>query len=302
MEYDVIALDNIDIKVEVGNLFINIIYLRSSPFHKNKIIDFHEHSGYELHLIVRGKGSVTVDEKTYLLEPGILYITGPGKSHKQIADKNDPMVEYCINFEILRHTALPEQPKDLQAEIKEISEVLQKTHFWIGKDIHNTYKLFDNIFDEIRNRYSAYYLSIQNYICQILINTARCYLNNKVSSYEAPPKNLDDKRRFIIDMYMSDYFHNMSISDLAEKVGLSVRQVNRILLKYYGMSFVQRITYIKMEKAKMLLVNTGIPIKEIAQKLGYDDAGYFTRIFKKIYNVTPSYYRKKRNKTGLGAY
>jgi len=295
MEYGRMALDDIDIKVEAGNLYINIIYLRSSPFDRNKIIDFHEHSGYELHLIVRGKGSVTVDDKTYLLEPGILYITGPGKSHKQIADKNDPMVEYCICFEILRQTPLPKKPKALQEDIRELSEVLQKTHFWIGKDIHNTYRLFDNIFSEIRNRYTAYYLSIQNYICQILINTARCYLNNKTSNFEAPPKNIDDKRRFIIDEYMNNCSPDMSVSDLAEKVGLSVRQVNRILLKYYGMPFVERMNYFRMEKAKMLLSNTNIPVKDIAQRVGYDDGGYFARIFKKIHGITPSEYRGRHN-------
>ena len=48
-----------------------------------------------------------------------------------------------------------------------------------------------------------------------------------------------------------------------------------------------------MEKARRLLSSNDMPIGDIAMQCGFEDAGYFGRVFKQIFRMTPSQYRKK---------
>jgi AraC family transcriptional regulator of arabinose operon len=50
-----------------------------------------------------------------------------------------------------------------------------------------------------------------------------------------------------------------------------------------------------MQRACRLLEDTGLSIKEISSKLGYDDQFYFSRVFKSINGIAPSDYRVYRN-------
>ena len=57
------------------------------------------------------------------------------------------------------------------------------------------------------------------------------------------------------------------------------------------MSPAHYITFLKLQKAKSLLFNSSMSVKEIAFSLNYDDAAYFSSIFKKYIGLSPSEYR-----------
>jgi AraC-like DNA-binding protein len=56
------------------------------------------------------------------------------------------------------------------------------------------------------------------------------------------------------------------------------------------------ITKRKLEKAELALLTTSMPVKSIADSLGYDDYSYFNRIFKKNSGMTPLQYRESHFK------
>ena len=59
-----------------------------------------------------------------------------------------------------------------------------------------------------------------------------------------------------------------------------------------GVTFVEYVTGVRMEMAKNYLLHTRMPIAAIAEKLGYDDAGYFGKVFRKYTGVTPKTFRR----------
>jgi two-component system response regulator YesN len=61
------------------------------------------------------------------------------------------------------------------------------------------------------------------------------------------------------------------------------------------MRFVDYLTIVKMKRAGWLLRNTNMKIIDISSRLYYKDIGYFSRLFKKQYNTTPSEYRIPEN-------
>ena len=84
----------------------------------------------------------------------------------------------------------------------------------------------------------------------------------------------------------------LNIQQLAEDACMSKDHFIRIFKSETGETPNVYITSRKMEKAELLLVTTDMPIKNIADSLGYDDNSYFIRIFKKHAGTTPQKYRE----------
>lgn len=85
---------------------------------------------------------------------------------------------------------------------------------------------------------------------------------------------------------------DLSLHLVAQSVNFSPDYIGKIFMNYSGMTVGKYITVTRMEKAASLLQKTRIPINEITEELGYTSSNYFAKVFKKIYNQTPSEYRR----------
>lgn len=289
MSVKMFSMDDFDIKLSFGRVCINVLWLRTGGFDSTTHINTHCHSSYELHLIPYGSGIVYVNGKTFSIGKDTLYLTGPDVYHEQIVVPEDPMEEYCINFELTGGTN--RRRNNLHEDIDIIPDIIRKTKFWLGKDTHGCCDLFDKIMREMDNKYLGYCTSIQNYLTQIFINISRNFSGNIRSGCSLPIKDKNALRRIIIDKYFNEVDKKLSINDLSEKVGLSVRQLNRIMLEYYNMSFNDKLEKTRMMVASDLLKNTTLSIKEISERVGIGDPSYFSRVFKKFWGCAPSRFR-----------
>lgn len=80
---------------------------------------------------------------------------------------------------------------------------------------------------------------------------------------------------------------------IAEKMCMSKSQLNRKVRVITGGNTTTYILHVRMEKAKRMLSSNDMPIGDIAMQCGFEDAGYFGRVFKQTFGMTPSQYRKK---------
>lgn len=78
----------------------------------------------------------------------------------------------------------------------------------------------------------------------------------------------------------------------SEQIGMSERTFTRRFKQVIGMTPLEWLREIKMEKARELLRATNLPIDSIAENVGYADAAYFSRMFTKLVSITPLEYRK----------
>ncbi|MBQ9805925.1 MAG: helix-turn-helix transcriptional regulator [Clostridia bacterium] len=96
-----------------------------------------------------------------------------------------------------------------------------------------------------------------------------------------------------IDLYISEHYAQpIRLSDLAQELFLSVKQVSRILQKEYGCSFSELLNRHRLSAACMLLRYTELEIAEIAAQVGYEYENYFYTVFRKAYGITPKQYRQ----------
>ncbi len=294
-EDNVFFWEDTDIKIRIGSLVINVFYISYIPPGCESNYDYHCHSSYELHLIPKGSGTLFVGktkDKIYEIQPGSLYVTGPGIYHKQTTAAYDPMAEYGLNFEIEESTHRQNgYEKTPEGEVQFIKDTLRSTMFWIGTDAYNTRSLFDLLFKEIDENKAGAYTCIRNYIGTILINTIRNYSGTAEMNYALPRKTLDDKRRIMIDNFFREYRQDLTIDSLAEKTGFSTRHLSRVLRKYYGMSFKEKLMHTRIDISRLLLRNTDYSISEIADLTGFFNVSYFSTLFKKLTGVSPKKYR-----------
>jgi two-component system sensor histidine kinase ChiS len=86
----------------------------------------------------------------------------------------------------------------------------------------------------------------------------------------------------------------VDVESLASKMCMSRQQLNRKILAVTGENTVTYLIQIRLSKAKHLLDSAeNIPIGDIAMQCGFDDGAYFSRIFKQMFNLTPSQYRRR---------
>ena len=86
----------------------------------------------------------------------------------------------------------------------------------------------------------------------------------------------------------------LTLEDAAEHVSLSKSYFCRILKDELGYTFTEYVNHLRVERAKLYLRDSTMSIADIAYAVGFDDQSYFTRIFKKLTNVSPGQYRKSK--------
>ena len=99
-------------------------------------------------------------------------------------------------------------------------------------------------------------------------------------------------RRYLEDNYMFD----ISLDSVGEILHISPAYLSAQFKKYQKMNFLDCLTELRINAAKELLADPFRSSAEVASMVGYEDASYFARAFKKRTGVTPTQYRKQASK------
>ena len=106
---------------------------------------------------------------------------------------------------------------------------------------------------------------------------------------------LKDEDKCAISYINRHITSTLSISELAARCDLSETAYRRQFKDLTGMSPVQYITILKIEKACELLNECDMSLNDISDFLGFNDIAYFHRVFKKITGLTPNEFREIKN-------
>ncbi len=86
--------------------------------------------------------------------------------------------------------------------------------------------------------------------------------------------------------------NELTVTDIAEKVGISLYYMMHIFKKTTGITVLEFIREAKLTKAKEKLLNTNDNIVTIAQQYGFCSSSYFSKVFTQSEGISPSEYRK----------
>lgn len=89
------------------------------------------------------------------------------------------------------------------------------------------------------------------------------------------------------------YTHDAPVAAMTQLSGLAERSFQRRFKLATGMTPLEYTQTLRVEEAKHLLETTESPIEEVAEEVGYDDAAFFSRLFKRSVNLSPAQYRRR---------
>ena len=91
-----------------------------------------------------------------------------------------------------------------------------------------------------------------------------------------------------------NYHKEISLEETARFCNLSTFYFSKIFKEQKKINFINYLTGIRINEAKKLLKESNLSMKEISNNIGYHDPNYFTRVFKRVENCSPSDYRNKK--------
>jgi AraC-like DNA-binding protein len=190
----------------------------------------------------------------------------------------------------LLHELLPHFPF-LESVLHDIAVgrpgILFKNNGWINAQIRDLTDYALNCpFGESLRRY-YFDIKMKEFLLLLLVQEQK--------SMTAPDKmtksNFDavQESRQIIDTH---YHAHITLSDIARQVGLNEFKLKSGFRRLFGIGMFEYLLKTRMQKARNLLLETRLPIKEVARRTGYTSKQSFQNAFKKYFDETPGSFRR----------
>lgn len=235
---------------------------------------------YDLWLAVGGSGTLCVNGTEYQVSPGTLFCLRPGDTGWAVHDPENRLTVVFLHFDFYapgdeRIVApgerwLPSRcvPFD---EFSGIDRLLTRTvRATLRRDPASTI--------EARSLLQLSLLEIYRQDARVRGASAR---------------TIDPRIEELIQYLRSRPSVRLSVEEAAARVGLSPDYFSRFFASQTGESYRAYVLRIRMERALLLLEETGMKVSEIAESLGYRDVYLFSRQFRSAYGFPPSQVRKR---------
>ncbi len=259
-------------ELHIGKSKYKLVRIVDEKFTRD--ISGHRHGAqsYEIHYCMNGSGELATEDSTYPLRKNMLYMTGPGIWHRQLVNKKEPLCELCLYIQLVT------KGNDI------LSNNFNSTHFWIGQANTQLQQIFELLYGTL-SKNSIYSKELGIHLSELII-TEMSYLYSE--SLVAADKDTPDDKKFIIidEAFLFDYA-SITVNELSDRIGLSVRQTQRVLKQFYGVTFREKCMKSRLEAAYIML-KKGKGVSQVAYDVGYADTPSFIRAFKKMYGKTPS--------------
>jgi transcriptional regulator GlxA family with amidase domain len=112
-------------------------------------------------------------------------------------------------------------------------------------------------------------------------------------------ESMDWRVRTTIDAIERDLDQPLGVSELARRVNLSRSRFTILFRDEIGCSPARYLRDARLERARQLLENTSLSIKEVMAQAGFNDPSHFTRDFSKRYGAAPRVFRARARSPGL---
>ena len=252
-----------------GSAFV-LLDVVSAAHPKDWNHEAHYHPWFEFNYLEEGALYSTLEGVEFLSKKGQFFLIPPGKvhSHRNYNGMGDD--GFCMRWSL--------KPEEAKAGMA--ADILSVCHPSPG-----LYP-FDRIFGALPldNEWSKKGAMLQLLlgICAVYSpgsGAAACYSQEETLVNQAI-------------MYLSQYYdHSIKVEEVANSLNVSYRHLARIFKSVTGQSIIRKLNEIRLEEAKRLLAETGMPVGEIAKQVGYANEYYFSASFKQLTETTPSQYR-----------
>lgn len=236
----------------------------------------HHHTDHEVHIIQSGSQTYEMNGKEYTISSGEFLIIPPHTKHRLTVSAPDTL-KYSITFNIPQNNAVLPLSNSVYSYTGTVTPmILDNLQF---------------ITDEFRLKRASSFLMIENRVFEtviLLFRTAGMKENEQNNNSAAA-----DSRIIIAKQYIDDNVElNLNIADVAKYCYLSSKQLSRLFLKYEDISLADYIKKQRICHAAALLSDDTLSLKDISERLNFNNEHYFNSFIKKHLGMPPGTFRK----------
>jgi AraC-like DNA-binding protein len=232
-----------------------------------------------VHYILSGTGTFSVQNKSYHLTAGNGFVIFPEQLVTYTAGSNNPWTYSWVGFHGLKAESYlrkagfsKEQPIFRYDNDKKLSDCLKSMISCARLSTPSELMLLG---------YLYIFLSL-------LIHNSRREGNQNPSA-----DNQDKYIRRAIEFISKNYSSEISIQEIASRMGFDRSYLYTIFKKHLNMSPQDFLIGFRIDRAVELMENTSLSIGDISRSVGYDDPLHFSKLFKKKKGISPSLFRKR---------
>jgi len=249
----------------------------------------HKHDFYVCVIFTAGNGTHEIDFETYNVQPGSVFFISPGQIHSwQLSENISGFIFFHTQAFLEQNSPRYHTQTYPFYSLTPTNPSLYLTDTKIG--------YFKNLFYHLLQENQAHKLlkfeKIQILIQLIYVECAREYLTEVQKTQltqNTYSRQFNDFQLLVEQHYKTE----KSATFYAEKLNISTKHLNRICQHVLGKTTTEYIINRVLLEAKREIIYQKNTLTQIAYLLGYEDYAYFSRIFKKHFNETPSEFINK---------
>lgn len=230
---------------------------------------------YSIEFVAGGKGKVIFNKtKERQLSPGTIFVYGPQVPHAIYSNQEDPLEKYFLNF------------------VGKKAEGLVKEYPLLGQVLNSSAPAHVlTTFEEIIH-YGLSHGNFSDRICSILVELLVLKISETaltVNEAGSPAFATYQKCRNEINNH---YLELTSLEEIGKTCHVDPAYICRLFKRFDQQSPYQYLLRLRMNYAAELLLVSGTLVKEVADKLGFEDQFHFSRTFKKVIGLSPVSFAK----------
>ena len=242
--------------------------------------------------VLSGSGSITIQGETFSMQERTFVLINAGIPYQITSDRLLKMI--VLNFDYtFERSAIQHFIPPLPCPEAEVTPYPRRESFE-DSQVLNDFIVLDDMsvllrqLREILDTYTTQKIHYREYasctLKQLLITAIRSSsLSNTRASRTASQ---------LIQYLQEHYSEPISSALLAETFNYHAYHINRIMRNATGITVHKYLINYRISMSKGLLINTDLSIEQIAMKVGFESAAYYSLSFKKLMGCSPSLYRK----------
>ncbi len=277
-------------KIEDSDFDLNVDIFLKNDIKQGQSFKMHWHEHLQIYYFVEGWAVLECGRNRFNVSPGNVAIANSNELH-YLESLSDDIKFYTIR--IAPSFLLSNHVDSLQT--KYLSPIaLNQIAF--QNLIENDEQILISVTNVLKEYYSkdiGYELAIKASIYQLIVQLFRRYVTKILTKNE-----FEERTRTLIrlenvfQIIENNYSDKISLKELAASANISPCQFCRTFKLITGKTTTDYINGVRIEKAVCFLEQTNLNITEIAMKCGFDSVNYFSRLFKKRYNISATKFRK----------
>jgi len=244
----------------------------------NRMINAHFHDKNELYYLESGRVRYFIDNEIFLLEPGDMIFVPKNTFHK---------TDYS-NIKNVERSLFTFDDDELGEDNQKHIDKLKKNKFIrikTGKR-HELQNIIHQIEKENTKKDNQYLKMQKLYFEQLLILISRHSVDKEEIKINKSHALAQDISKYITENYNGD----LSLYSISKKFSMSESHLSRFFKAATGMGLSEYINISRITAAEKMLLNSQMPITQIATECGFNDSNYFAAVFKKFKGITPKKY------------